>query len=150
MDCRDCMRLSGRYVDGEAAPAEAAALEAHLEGCPRCARRIADLGLLARAHAGLGEAALPEGLARRIVAASRKAAAGPALIAGGRLAAIVAAAAAAVVLLGIYAGSFISRSYFGETAPRYAEVTGLDYLEAYPPASLGDAIEVVAGGKTDE
>jgi hypothetical protein len=53
-------------------------------------------------------------------------------------------------MLGIFAGSSITRAYLEPAAPTYAEVTGLDYLGDYPPASLGEAMEVAAGGAQDE
>jgi predicted anti-sigma-YlaC factor YlaD len=147
MDCRRFRGLAGRMIDGEAGSAEAGAFERHLGACPGCERYYAGLRALAALHAGLREIEPPAGMTDRIVAASR-AKARPASGAAWRVA--VAAAAGAVVLLGIYAGSIISRSYLEAPAPTYAEVTGLEYLDDYPPASLGEAIEVAAGGAEDE
>lgn len=151
MDCRRCRIISGRYLDGEATPAETEAFERHLRECPECARRHEDLRVLDLAHRGLRDVEPPAGLTERIVAAASAAGASRAPSGSGLVwKAVVAAAAAAVILLGIYAGSFITRSYLQEPAPRYAEVTGLEYLEDYPPSSFGEAIEVATGGVSDE
>jgi anti-sigma factor RsiW len=41
-ECRDIEPLFASYVDGEAQPAETAAVEAHLRSCPRCRHHVAD------------------------------------------------------------------------------------------------------------
>jgi anti-sigma factor RsiW len=40
-ECREIERLLTAYVDGEAAPSERASVDAHLERCPPCRRRVA-------------------------------------------------------------------------------------------------------------
>lgn len=143
--------MAQRFLDGEAGGGDRGEFDRHLNGCAECARLFSELRILAAVHAGLGGVAPPEGMTERIVAASRAARGRAASSgAGRRWVAIVAAAAAAVFLLGIYAGSFISRSYLQAAGPRYAEVTGLEYLDDYPPASLGEAMEVASGGAKDE
>jgi len=41
-------------------------------------------------------------------------------------------------------------TWFEEAEIQHAEVTGLDYLEAYPPDSFGEAVELAAKGGDDE
>jgi anti-sigma factor RsiW len=41
-ECRDIEPLFAPYVDGEAQPAESAAVEAHLRSCPQCRHQVAD------------------------------------------------------------------------------------------------------------
>ncbi|HEX4964649.1 MAG TPA: zf-HC2 domain-containing protein [Thermoanaerobaculia bacterium] len=41
LSCGDALDLLEPYVDGELAPAEAASLRSHVEGCPACARELA-------------------------------------------------------------------------------------------------------------
>jgi hypothetical protein len=54
------------------------------------------------------------------------------------------------VLLGIRIGTQLMDTYFTETEVRHAEVTGLEYLEAYPPDSFGEVMELAAEGGDDE
>ena len=42
MNCADVDAIMTAYVDGEAAPADAAAVRAHLDGCPHCRARAAE------------------------------------------------------------------------------------------------------------
>ena len=41
-ECREIEALFEPYVDGEAQPAESAAVEAHLRSCPQCRHQVAD------------------------------------------------------------------------------------------------------------
>lgn len=130
-----------------AASGERAAIEKHIRTCRECAALIADQELPVRLHARLGRIEPPAGMTGRIVDAAweidrRR---------GLARAALVAAAAALVVLLGIGAGSLIVRSHFaGAREGGYAAYTGLEYLDVYPPDSIGEAIQLAAGGEADE
>jgi hypothetical protein len=55
---------------------------------------------------------------------------------------VPAAAAALVILLGIMAGSYISFTMIDGDGRQTAEVPGFEYLEAYPPDSFGEVIQV--------
>jgi hypothetical protein len=62
LSCDDCFRLVDRYVDAllsdaaEPAPAELAAMPAHLSGCSACAEEAATLLLLAATDEGVDPA----------------------------------------------------------------------------------------------
>jgi anti-sigma factor RsiW len=77
-ECRDIEPLFAPYVDGEAQPAESAAVEAHLRSCPRCRHHVADERSIReafeRCRASFRECASPE-LQRRC--ASQRAVTGP-------------------------------------------------------------------------
>ena len=80
--CADVGAIMTAYVDGEAAPAEAEAVRAHLDDCADCrARAAAERDMRARLHAAapaLGERA-PAALWARCAAAAGPAAAAPPL-----------------------------------------------------------------------
>jgi hypothetical protein len=63
---------------------------------------------------------------------------------------LVPAAAAIFVLLGIRIGTQVMDTWFEEPEVRHAEVTGLEYLEAYPPDSFGEVMDLAAKGGEDE
>ena len=55
MNCADVDAIMTAYVDGEAAPADAAAVRAHLDGCPACRARAAEeREMRARLQAAVG------------------------------------------------------------------------------------------------
>ena len=63
---------------------------------------------------------------------------------------LVPAAAALFVLFGIRIGTQIMDAWFVEPEVRHAEVTGLEYLEAYPPDSFGEVMDLASRGVDDE
>ena len=63
---------------------------------------------------------------------------------------LMPAAAAAFAVLGIYAGAYISDSMLSSPEPHFAETTGLEYFQAYPPESVGEALDLAARGEEDE
>ncbi len=63
---------------------------------------------------------------------------------------IIAPVAAAVVALGVYAGIYITDSLLAPPQPSYAETTGLEYLDDYPPESVGMALDLALRGERDE
>jgi anti-sigma factor RsiW len=48
MNCHDAGRMLDAYIDGELAPADAASMAGHLEGCAACRERLATLESLGR------------------------------------------------------------------------------------------------------
>lgn len=148
MDCNDFEKLAGRVLDGEAAPEEATALEAHAASCESCGVLIGDLSALGRLHSGLPELEPPAGLTDRIMAGIKRFETG---WTGWIWRVLVPAAAAVFVLLGIRIGTQITDAWFGEPAVvQHSEVTGLEHLDVYPPDSFGKAIELAAKGEDDE
>ncbi len=147
MDCSDFEKLAGRVLDGEAATDEATALEAHAASCESCSVLIGDLSVLGRLHSGLPELEPPAGLTGRIMAGMERFETGRT---GWRWRVLVPAAAAIFVLAGIRIGTQIMDAWFEEAEVQHAEVTGLEYLDVYPPDSFGEAIELAAKGEDDE
>ena len=148
MDCNDFEKLTGRVLDGEASQEEATALEAHAVSCESCGVLIGDLSALGRVHSRLPELEPSGGLTDRIMAGIERFETGRT---GWRWRVLVPAAAAVFVLLGIRIGTQIMDSWFEEdTVVQHAEVTGLEYLEIYPPDSFGEAMELAAKGENDE
>jgi anti-sigma factor RsiW len=43
MDCKDVSRLMAAYLDNEVTAEERRQIEAHLAGCPRCRKELADM-----------------------------------------------------------------------------------------------------------
>jgi hypothetical protein len=71
LSCDDCFRLVDRYVeallipDAEPAPADLAAMPAHLSGCSACSEEATTLLLLAATDAGIDPAEALQKLASR-------------------------------------------------------------------------------------
>lgn len=147
MDCNDFEKLTGRVLDGEASPEDATALEAHAVSCESCAVLIGDLSALGRVHSGLPEFEPSGGLTDRIMAGIERFETGRT---GWRWRVLVPVAAALFVLLGIRIGTQIMDSWFEKAEVQHAEVTGLEYLEIYPPNSFGEVMELAAKGENDE
>jgi len=60
--CRGFHRLLSSYLDGELKPAQDAAAQAHLRGCPKCRRAVNDLRLLVSEAEKLASATLTSDL----------------------------------------------------------------------------------------
>jgi len=106
-----------------------------------------DYDTIARIHSGLPEFEPAPDLTDRIMAGIEAADAG-------RMSwmwrILVPAAAALFVLFGIRIGTQLMDTYFEEPLVKHAEVTGLEYLEAYPPDSFGEAMDLASKGGDDE
>jgi anti-sigma factor RsiW len=70
MTCQEVGRLLDAYVDNELGPGEAAAMDEHLETCPRCRQRIADRGSLARLIRSVPYYNAPDALRARVAGAT--------------------------------------------------------------------------------
>ncbi len=105
MNCREAGRRLSALADGELPAERIPALEAHLAGCPRCARTARLLEEVRTFFRNLPRPAAPPDLADRVAARIR----GP----GARLLSLVpllrTAAVAAVVLLGLSTGLLLLR-----------------------------------------
>jgi anti-sigma-K factor RskA len=117
--CAECRELLGAYVLGSLGPDETAAVEQHLETCPRCGREYAELASLpalldlagsADAEQEAPPAALEEAVLDRF-ARERRGLAPPsrrprrALRVGAALVAATAAAVGALVVAGVFSSS---------------------------------------------
>jgi anti-sigma factor RsiW len=118
MRCSDVRENLGRAADGELDAGTAAALQAHLGGCPDCAARRLGLERLGALLAALPAEPVPGGLERSILEAARFLPPRPApsrhpfLAAAGRV-----AAALLVALSGLYLGLRFSQIQRGGEAP---------------------------------
>jgi hypothetical protein len=106
-----------------------------------------DFNMLTRIHSGLPELEPAPDLTDRIMAGVEAARSGRT---GWMWRVLVPAAAAVFVLLGIRIGTQIMDAWFEEPEIRHAEVTGLEYLEAYPPDSFGEVMDLASRGGEDE
>jgi hypothetical protein len=106
-----------------------------------------DFDMINRIHSGLPQLEPAPDLTDRIMAGIEVAGTGRT---GWMWRVIVPAAAAIFVLLGIRIGTQLMDAYFEEPEVRHAEVTGLEYLEAYPPDSFGEALVLASKGGEDE
>ena len=100
-----------------------------------------------RIHSGLPLLSPAPGLTDRIMAGLEEAEAGRT---GWMWRVLVPAAAAVFILLGIRIGTQMMDAWFEEPEVRHAELTGLEYLEDYPPDSFGEVMDVAAKGGDDE
>jgi hypothetical protein len=108
--------------------------------------RSRDFDILTRIHSGLPELESVPGLADRIMARIEAEEKGKT----GRFWRVLVPAAAVFILLGIRIGTQIMDTWIREPAVNHSEVTGLEYLEDYPPASFGEAMDIAARGGDDE
>ena len=71
--CIQVVELVTEYLDGAMAPAEARALEAHLETCPGCTEYLQQMRAIAGSLRPLSGDALPDGIRDDLLAAFRRA-----------------------------------------------------------------------------
>lgn len=147
MDCNDFRKLVGRLLDGEAGPGEAATMAGHTASCESCGVLAGDLDTLVRLHSDLPELEPRADITDRILAGIETMETGRT---GWMWRVLIPAAAAIFVLLGIRIGTQITDTWFEKAEVRHAEVTGLEYLEAYPPDSFGEVMELAAKGGDNE
>jgi hypothetical protein len=106
-----------------------------------------DFDTITRIHSGLPRLEPPPDLTDRIMARIETVEKGPA---GWMWRVLVPAAAAVFVLLGVRIGTQLMDAWFEEPEVRHAEVTGLEYLDDYPPDSFGEVLNMAAKGGDDE
>ncbi|MCK4537790.1 MAG: zf-HC2 domain-containing protein [Candidatus Krumholzibacteria bacterium] len=144
MDCMEYRKSASRVLDGEADAAEERELMLHLEGCGSCRLFHESLQAVSAMHRELVETTPPPGILDAVLATTRR----PERISGWWKIGI-SAAAAVVILLGVRIGDYISSSYGDASSPDQAEVFEMDYLEAFPPGSLGERLMVTMEGDVD-
>jgi len=144
MNCRDFRKLVSKRMDGEATRPEEEALRLHLESCADCREFSESLAAIAVLHRGLAELEPRADLLEMMPEPNRFAEHLSIWWKTG-----IAAAAAAVVLLGIMTGGYVMAGFSAGTSVQQAEVSELDYLGAYPPGSLGEALMSPAEGEDD-
>ncbi len=149
MKCKKTSERLNAYLDGELAPDEALAVQAHLRACPRCAAELDGLKQLNQALEAEPGMAVPSGFARRLRAVAEERHAVPVGLATStaRLHLVLSRIAAVVmVTAGLWVGGLMARStsqssFVGVEAESY-EVTEfdlqLDPLSATPPGSVAE------------
>ena len=148
MDCTDYRAMITLREDGELAPERFAELEAHLSACADCRAFESAVSEVSALHASLGEAACSTDVLDGVMAAIGEPRRFGRLT--GWLRVAVPAAAALVLFAGVLAGTLIGRETFAsvETGD---ESSGLEYLDPYPPGSVGDLFaSALEGGESDE
>lgn len=127
--------------------AEAPEVRRHLEGCESCREWLEKVRRIEEIHRSLPIIEAPDRLTGRVMEE---------VAARGQerrkitWRILMPAAAAACAALGIYAGAYISDSMLSSPEPHYTETTGLEYFQAYPPESVGEALDLAARGEEDE
>ena len=106
-----------------------------------------DFDIITRIHSGLPGLEPAPGLTDRIMVAVEAADEGRT---GWAWRVLVPAAAALFVLFGIRIGTQLMDTWLEEPVVKHAEVTGLEYLEAYPPDSFGEVMDLASKGGDDE
>ncbi|HEM46990.1 MAG TPA: hypothetical protein ENO23_08085 [Alphaproteobacteria bacterium] len=148
MDCTDYRRMITLREDGELVLKQLVTLEEHLSACADCRAFAAAVSDVTALHASLGEASPSPGLLDDVMAAIGEPRRSGMLT--GWLRVAVPAAAAIVLFAGVLAGTMIGRETFAPVDITDAS-SGLEYLEPYPPGSVGEALApALEGGETDE
>lgn len=148
MDCSDYRELLSREIDGEIDPSLHAVLEEHLRSCESCRRYREVLRETYMLHREIGELEPPRSLAASVM--DRIVTPAPRSRFAGFVRAAVPVAAAAVLVLGIFTGTFLTRLYERPSAEQQLAVLELEYLDEYPPGSMGDLIMEVTEGDDDD
>ncbi len=144
MDCMEYRKSASRVLDGEADAAQEKELFLHLDKCESCRLFYESLQAVSAMHRGIVEATPPSGMLDSVFAATTRRDIIPGWWKVG-----ISAAAAVVILLGVRIGDYISSSYDDASSPDQAEVLEMDYLEAFPPGSLGERLMVTMEGDAD-
>jgi len=147
MDCREYRRIVSRELDGSVEETEGASLERHMESCPACRRFREAAFAAASLHRRIIEVAPPADLASSIVARAARRREGAWL--GGWLRFAIPAAAAAAVI-GIWLGGVLTQHFASGTGSSRTDVLELEYLDEYPPGSMGDLLAVSDAGGSNE
>lgn len=147
MECSEYRRLISRMIDGECDAPLRESIEAHLRDCEECRAFLESTRELFALHRGLGESAPPGALAASVMGIveaqehrSRFA---------GFMKVVVPIAAAVVLVFGIYAGSALVDLYNQPASNGQLAALDLEYLDEYPPGSVGEAIMTVTEGGND-
>jgi anti-sigma factor RsiW len=148
MNCREYRRAASRQLDGAIDQTERAHLERHVETCPTC-RRFREVALAATSiHRRIVEVVPARDLAPSIVAAALRRHEKAWL--GGWLRVAVPAAATVVGMLGIWLGGMLTEHLSMSLAHTRTDVLELEYLDVYPPGSMGDLLAASSAGGEDE
>jgi predicted anti-sigma-YlaC factor YlaD len=148
MECPECRKLLSRGIDGAIDEADVRRIDRHLESCTQCVRFRDTLRAAASIHRRIREIEPPPRLAPSIMAAVAidRREAWP----RGWLRIAVPAAATAAAVLGIWLGGLLTERFIAASSPREADPLELQYLDEYPPGSLGEVLMASAEGGGNE
>ncbi|HSB34169.1 MAG TPA: anti-sigma factor [Nitrospirota bacterium] len=139
MKCLKTEHISA-YLDNALEEKEKASVEAHLKGCARCAEELEEMKSLRRAFSAAERFQAPYGFATRVVAraAELDKKKTPWFVpVFTRF--VEAAVLVLVIVVGIAAGTFITKGLPSQRATNLASSMSLDLFDAAPPGSLGGA-----------
>jgi anti-sigma factor RsiW len=148
MDCREYRRLASQEADGALDAAGHERLELHTASCAACARFREVTRAAVSIHRSIPDVAPPGTLVSRIVAAATAERSRPGLSVWIRVA--LPAAAAATAVLGIWIGGMLTERLASADMQSQADVLELQYLNEYPPGSVGELLMASNGGGADE
>lgn len=148
MDCGEFRRLASREADGVLDAPGRERLDRHVESCAGCLRFRDAVLAGASAHRRVAEVSPPPYLVSRIMAAAM-AEPREAWLPGWMKAALPAAATATAVL-GIWIGGLLIDRLTQADTRSQADVLELQYLNEYPPGSVGEVLMATNGGGSDE
>ena len=147
MDCDGFRKMISMELDGELADADRAVLERHVGTCADCRAFREMLVETVSIHRSLADVSPPPSIVPAVMAAVEE----PerAWWVRGWLK-VAVPAAAVIVLLGLQAGGFMMEVF--STGPQGDDVAivELEYLDGYPPDSVGDVLVAALEGGGDE
>ncbi len=148
MDCSDFHKMISREVDGEIGLADRQFLERHLRECEDCREYRESFLETFSLHREMVEVQPPSSILPAVMTAVRGAERKDWMQGWLRIA--VPSAAALIVLLGLRVGGFLTEVLAPAGIEEQTEVLELEYLEEYPPDSVGDLLITIAKGDGDE
>jgi hypothetical protein len=147
VDCGEFRRLASREADGVLDAAGRERLDRHVESCAGCLRFRDAVAACVSAHRRVEDVSPPTDLVSRIMAAAAepRGAWFP-----GWMKVALPAAATATAVLGIWIGGLLIDRLAPADTQSQADVLELQYLNEYPPGSVGELLMASNGGGGDE
>jgi predicted anti-sigma-YlaC factor YlaD len=148
VECNDARKYISKELDGELQQRERELLRRHLDSCEGC-RTFRDSVLeVTVLHRGMAEVEAPPALLPAVMAAFEEHE--PAAARKWWLGIPVPAISVLALLLGISIGGFLIDAFTPAGANGQADVLELEYLDEYPPQSIGEVLLSNAEGGRHE
>lgn len=148
MECSDLRKLISEELDGEIREGDRDLLGRHLDSCEGCREFRESLLEMSALHREMVEVEAPSTILSAVMAATEEQEAEETRKWWFRIP--VPAAAVLVMLLGIGIGVFLTEAFTPAAVNGQADVLELEYLDEYPPESVGEVLLSVAEGGGDE
>ncbi len=148
MDCSDFRKMASKKLDGVLGEEDIAELESHISECADCGSFMKLIVEAALIHREMTEIEPPAGLRGAVMASIEGKEAQERF--GGRYKIAVSAAAVLILLAGIGTGNFIKEAFTPADLNSHVEQLELEYLDEYPPNSLGEVLMALSGENSDE